>query len=290
MKLTAERIERALREHRFIYLTKPTDARHIISPVRDYADPVPRGESMTIAIGVCAKDGIVLCADRLISIGDAAKGYEKKILTFDSGDHDFCMAIAHAGGNDVAKLVKGTILATLLDDFLMKMDTPNANDASQAITQALRSARKSHPSEVGKLQLLFAFGRSDLGAFHLFKSTGGLVREIERGEPMEIRGTLTALTAWLLTEAEARTNSAESRRDTAATMRGATAEELRAAKKTAEQMHGRKLPRVSATVESAQKSAEIDERIAAKLENEARQLLAWADCLRKIAAAQEEEK
>jgi hypothetical protein len=84
---------------------------------------------------------------------------------------------------------------------------------------------------------------------------------------------------WLQNEAEERMKQAMSREEMARAMRAATPQELRAAKMTAEKMSGKKLNGVSATVEAAQKSAGIDERIAAKLDAEARKLSAWADYL-----------
>lgn len=100
-------------------------------------------------------------------------------------------------------------------------------------------------------------------------------------EPFDVREEtqLAALEAWLRNEAEARTKNAASREDSARNMRNATAEELRAGKATAEKMAGRKLPFASSTVEAARASARMDESIAAKLRNEARQLAAWAEAL-----------
>lgn len=90
---------------------------------------------------------------------------------------------------------------------------------------------------------------------------------------------LKEISDWLQNEAEERMKQVMGREEMARSMRGATAKELREAKITAEKMSGHKLHGVSATVEDAQRSAGIDERIAAKLDTEARQLSAWADYL-----------
>lgn len=143
---------------------------------------------MSIATGMCVERGVVLCADRQLTIGDAAKGYEQKILTFDAGRDAWCLSIAHAGGNEIAKLVKGTILAAILERVIQTMKDPTAIQIREAVAGVLRETRKSHPGEVGKLQLLFAFGVEHLGAYWLYKSTGSLVREVERNDPIEVIG------------------------------------------------------------------------------------------------------
>lgn len=98
------------------------------------------------------------------------------------------------------------------------------------------------------------------------------------------RPMLEEIADWLRNEAEERMKKAMAREQSAGIMRGATPEELRAAKRTAEQMHGRRLPAIKATVEDAQQSASVDERIAAKLDTEGRQLSAWADYLAALAS------
>lgn len=93
---------------------------------------------------------------------------------------------------------------------------------------------------------------------------------------------LQIIALWLETEAAKLTRDANGRRSSARAMRTATPAELRAAKATAEKMHGRKLPGVSASVESARADANMNDSIAAKLETEARQLSKWADEITRI--------
>ncbi|HUD73843.1 MAG TPA: hypothetical protein VMQ76_02135 [Terracidiphilus sp.] len=83
---------------------------------------------------------------------------------------------------------------------------------------------------------------------------------------------LQKLHDWLRNEAEERMKSAISRKDSAAYLRGATASELRDATALAEKMAGHKLLSVPGY-------EGIQERVAAKLESEARQLSAWTDLL-----------
>jgi folate-dependent phosphoribosylglycinamide formyltransferase PurN len=91
--------------------------------------------------------------------------------------------------------------------------------------------------------------------------------------------TFKEISDWLRKEAESRISAASSRRANAKSMREATAEDLRTAKRMAEKMSGKKLDKVSVTTESAKASASLDEKIAAKLEDEARQLLVWSGYL-----------
>jgi hypothetical protein len=90
------------------------------------------------------------------------------------------------------------------------------------------------------------------------------------------------LVDWLDEEAETVMKQAIARRGTADVMRGATAKELRDAKKMAEQMAGRPLNLASDTVKQAREDARMYDSISAKLEKKARQLSAWADTLRAI--------
>ena len=91
---------------------------------------------------------------------------------------------------------------------------------------------------------------------------------------------LQGLADWLDNKAEEQMKHAISRENEARVMRGATAAELRSAKRMAEKMSGRKLDMVDSTKDGARAGAEVQERIAAKLECEARQLSAWAEAVR----------
>lgn len=84
---------------------------------------------------------------------------------------------------------------------------------------------------------------------------------------------------WLRKESDKCLKQAAGRRDSASAMKDATVEELRAAKRLAEKMAGRKLPRISTDVKSANEDAQLQDRIATKLESEALQFTEWADHL-----------
>ena len=90
---------------------------------------------------------------------------------------------------------------------------------------------------------------------------------------------LKEIADWLQNQADERMKQAIGRRDGAKMMANATAEDLRSAKALAEKMSGHKLPGVSTDVESSKRDATIQDRIAEKLDAEARQLSAWADYL-----------
>lgn len=90
------------------------------------------------------------------------------------------------------------------------------------------------------------------------------------------------ITSYLQARAADLRKQARSRHAMADTTRNATSDQLKAAKKTAELMHGHELHGVSISVESAQQSASTDERIAAKLESEADLLSTWIAYLEKI--------
>ena len=84
---------------------------------------------------------------------------------------------------------------------------------------------------------------------------------------------------WLQNEAEERMKQALGRKDGADCMRNASKSELKAGKRLAENMSGYKLRGVTTDVESNKQHVATQDRIAAKLESQARQLSAWADYL-----------
>lgn len=94
------------------------------------------------------------------------------------------------------------------------------------------------------------------------------------------------LCRWLEDEAEDRMKQAISRSEMAKSARGATAKELRAAKMLAEEMAGHPLRGVSTDPADADRESDIQDRIAAKLEKEARLLSKWADLLRNSESAE----
>jgi len=93
---------------------------------------------------------------------------------------------------------------------------------------------------------------------------------------------LLSLVEWLRKQSEEAKQHAKSRREDAEANRKATPEEHRAAKKMAEQMSGRKLTGVKIDKKSIAEHIRIQERIADKLESEARQLDAWADAVERM--------
>jgi hypothetical protein len=92
-------------------------------------------------------------------------------------------------------------------------------------------------------------------------------------------GNLDGLVDWLEREATQRIQNAKSRREYSSAVRNATTAELRYAKDLAEKMAGHRLE-VSASKKAAAESADIDDRIASKLEAEARQLKQWAEAMK----------
>jgi hypothetical protein len=91
----------------------------------------------------------------------------------------------------------------------------------------------------------------------------------ESGE-VSMKDELQKLHDWLSNEAEERMKAAMGRKSSAACLKGATASDLREAKALAEKMSGRKFVSVPGY-------ENIQERVAVKLEAEAKQLSAWAD-------------
>ncbi len=90
---------------------------------------------------------------------------------------------------------------------------------------------------------------------------------------------LSELRDWLLNESEELMKRSISRRDGANSTRGASEKELRSGKRMAEKMFGRKLDLVSTKECDNNLAVEIQDRIADKLEKQARQLAAWAELL-----------
>jgi hypothetical protein len=94
--------------------------------------------------------------------------------------------------------------------------------------------------------------------------------------------TIRNLESWLRSEANKREQAAKSRRECASTMRDATPDSLAEGRRLAESMIGRKLPKT--TPEEARKAAELDERIASKVEAESIQLTQFADAIAELRA------
>ncbi len=86
--------------------------------------------------------------------------------------------------------------------------------------------------------------------------------------------TAAELEQWLRKEANDRIQKAAARRGSARVGANLTNEDRKAAHALAEQMMGRKLPKMSRAAE--ERSAIIEERIASKLEQEAKMLLRFA--------------
>lgn len=97
-----------------------------------------------------------------------------------------------------------------------------------------------------------------------------------------------SLVFWLEDHAESLMESAMARREYAECDRNATAKDLKAAKKMAEKMSGRKLDLVSATVEEAKRNVLMYEAIADKLEAEARMLSQFAAEYQELVTAAKE--
>lgn len=95
---------------------------------------------------------------------------------------------------------------------------------------------------------------------------------------------LKELESYLRSEAESELKEARWRDSTAEAERNATAEELRAAKRMAETMSGRKLDLVSATVASARDSARMHSSIAGKCRTNAGTLTSYADTVQEMAS------
>lgn len=99
------------------------------------------------------------------------------------------------------------------------------------------------------------------------------------------REALKSLIDYLLNESEAKFAQAHSRRPKASE-RNMTAKELRDAKRMAEQMTGRKLDLVSTSVADNIAHCDMQDRIADKLEKEARQLDTWAKLLQNFESSE----
>jgi hypothetical protein len=90
--------------------------------------------------------------------------------------------------------------------------------------------------------------------------------------------TAIELEEWLRKEAGERIKKSESRRYYARTSENLSEEDRKIAHTLAEQMMGRKLPKTSRAQEK--KNAQMEERIASKLDREAATLLRFADFVR----------
>jgi hypothetical protein len=90
---------------------------------------------------------------------------------------------------------------------------------------------------------------------------------------------LEELARWLKGEAATLLTQVASRRSSAEGSRSATVKELKAAKKMAEMVSGRKLDLAKTTLESAADDARMQESIAGKLEKKAQQFTEWAALL-----------
>lgn len=84
---------------------------------------------------------------------------------------------------------------------------------------------------------------------------------------------LRVIGLWLEEQADDRRNRAAARRETARTFRNASAADMEAARRTAEQMSGRRISKSSPAEDI--EAARSNERIAAALEEEAARLEGW---------------
>ena len=110
-----------------------------------------------------------------------------------------------------------------------------------------------------------------------------LLRAGQPGRSMKLtKSQLLAIRDWLRNESEDRMKNALARRS-AVGNRNATAAELKAEKRMAERMLGRKLDLVSTKPKDNITNCDMQERIASKYETEARQLALWADVIVEIA-------
>jgi hypothetical protein len=101
----------------------------------------------------------------------------------------------------------------------------------------------------------------------------------------EHRERLEEISNWLQNAAEERVKMVLSRRGEASSMREADPEDLKAAKTLAEKMSGRKMPNAITTTESAVAHAEMQDRVAQRIEMEAIKMSKWSEFLAALAAS-----
>jgi hypothetical protein len=103
----------------------------------------------------------------------------------------------------------------------------------------------------------------------------GLPADIEERLASPVAGVSAEMEKWLRSEAAEKRKSAESRRGYAAAGRNENAADRKAAHAITEQLLGRKIPKT--TLAQDKEAAEIQDRIAAKLEREASMIEGFAD-------------
>lgn len=93
--------------------------------------------------------------------------------------------------------------------------------------------------------------------------------------------TLREITKWLRTKAEEVSKQAASRQ-ISEDLRNATVAELKQSRALAEKMAGHKMPYASVSVKAHRAYCDMQDRIRAKLEVEAKQLSEWAEFLENL--------
>jgi len=101
--------------------------------------PTARSKAVTIAIGFCAEEAIVLAADRLITSSFGTKYKRKKVFPFFG--HDWCIGLTYAGYCDVFDSVKEK-----LEDQLPSCVAPSPSFRSicALVEGLLVTVRKDH--------------------------------------------------------------------------------------------------------------------------------------------------
>jgi hypothetical protein len=145
-------------------------------PERPYIRPVV--DDMTIAIGIRAADGIVLCSDSQLTVPLQMKYYDSKIRTINFTDQWSC-ALTYSG--DPERMQR---IYELMDESLRRVSEVNEDRVRSCFESALTDVRESIRSEYENIDALCAFARkmtlaeerawSDKG-LHLFAGKNGAV-------------------------------------------------------------------------------------------------------------------
>jgi len=120
------------------------------TPAPKFALRTGEGKPLTIVLGLRCRDGLVLCADQLMSIQGSHKYYEEKISLIDG--QGWCIAFGYAGSPLTSKALQKSIEPKLLS---LKDEDVNAQNIRIIVDEAL--GRMFSKKQYGKFdQLLVA--------------------------------------------------------------------------------------------------------------------------------------
>jgi len=138
-------------------------------PIRQLVRWLPERKAVTIGIGFACQGGVILAADRQITVEGYFKDHEAKLTV-----------LAHANCHVVSTYAYLPSLANLLnsrvDLELKTISRPHGEEIVQIITAEATKLRKQYPAEMKHQQFLWAISTHSEAA-RLIRISGGVVDE-----------------------------------------------------------------------------------------------------------------